>query len=133
MNMKSVLVKISILALSITASATPGDMTKLVADCHWLSPVQDVGMRVTVTEGGLAGITQLQVSRFFIGRATQVKTYLVYKTPIQRHGLLVFQGDQVKLQINLGVAPNAENRYPAVMETLLEHSRTQEKFACLVK
>jgi hypothetical protein len=93
--------------MSLSAQAQTGDMMKTVMTCVPTTLRPDVGMSVTVSTGGLAGLTQVRVRHFFLGRSS-VETFIVQEQPVDTHKLgapIVFEGNGIRLSANFTTAP----------------------------
>lgn len=73
-----------------------------ILNCQPLVLRPDVGMSVIVQTGGIAGLTQIQVKKFFLGHST-AKTYIV-KALTRPSGMasegITYSGTEIRLTVN---------------------------------
>jgi hypothetical protein len=125
---------IASLMLGLTVNAkVGGDQMYQVLSCDMIANVQDMFMKVELYQGGISGIPQLQVKRFFMGRPSVFKTYLVRekpKNPYTGKNLIVYQGDNVKLTINLMALSVKDRGYLSYLDLKEGPYTSQQSFSC---
>jgi ribosomal protein RSM22 (predicted rRNA methylase) len=128
--MKSVLTAFVLgLALSATARAQMADQMITVLKCTNKVVVPDNGLQVVVEEGGIAGLTQIKVTRFFLGRMSE-KTYIAKLVPPVPHRLgapMVYEGKDITLSVNFTTAPLENFGHIGYLETA---DSSQEALNC---
>jgi hypothetical protein len=88
--------------LSLHAHAQGGDQMLVLMTCKPAHAVPDLGMSLTVSQGGIAGLTQIQVQEFFLGHNTN-HTYIVRQKEVEpgmAGAPMTFEGQGITLQAN---------------------------------
>jgi hypothetical protein len=123
----------TLMSLGLTAHAEGADQIYTAIKCGPATVVPDLGLSLEVKEGGFAGLTQVQVKRFFLGHTSQTN-YDVQQSPVKQ-GLLgapiEFTGNGIRLTINFTTAPDANGQHHGTLETLEENGKYQsEELSC---
>ncbi|MGZ3690014.1 MAG: hypothetical protein ACXVAX_00835 [Pseudobdellovibrio sp.] len=103
--MKKLLLTVSFLFISFNAFAA--DEMNDVIKCGRLQVVPDLGLQVTLSQGGIAGITLLKVDNFFLGHSTS-NSYMVAQEAVQPGVMgapVTYKGDEASLSVNFTTAP----------------------------
>ena len=103
--MKKLLLTAGLLMICLNAFAA--DEINDLIKCQPLKLVPDLGMSVTLSQGGIAGLTTLKVERFFLG-STNTQNYIVRQQNVDPRLLgapMTFTGDQVSFSVNYTTAP----------------------------
>ena len=91
--------------MGLSAQAQTADQIETIVTCSPLKRVMDLGIEVKVTQGGIAGLTELVVDRYFLGH-TSHSTYYVQELATQNVGSgIVFKGTEASLYTNFTTAP----------------------------
>jgi len=130
--MKSVIALAAmVLGMGFNANAVMPDQMSVVLKCTRAMPVPDIGLSVEVEVGGIAGLTQLHVSRSYLGKVF-VKNYIV-KQVLPKPGLLgapvVYEGQEARLTVNFTTAPDKNGGHIGTFETN-DGSGVDEKLSC---
>ena len=129
--MKQVLL-IAVMTLSASLAFAAGDQQQVVYDCTLATPVMDLGLHLQLVEGGIAGLTEIQTTRYFMGR-TQNDTYVVQQKPVDPTLLgapEVYLGQKVSFSINMTTAPRPDGTRLA---TFVTQQYGQETLKCTIK
>ena len=89
-------------SLLSSAALASGDMMVDTIKCQPQEIHPDLGMSLVVSEGGLAGIPQIYITRYFIGYSSN-ETYLARVQPPEPRRLgapVVYKGNGISLSIN---------------------------------
>lgn len=84
------------------AFETGADQLIEIIRCHPLVLHPDMGMKLSVSTGGIAGLTQVAITRFAMGR-TFTNTYVVNALPNQPNQLgegITYIGADLRLSVN---------------------------------
>lgn len=84
------------------AFAAGADQMTEVLRCQPAQARPDAGMSVSLTTGGIAGLTQVRVTRFFLGHST-VENYIVHAIPTNPRQLgaaTSYVGEGIRLTVN---------------------------------
>ncbi len=115
---------LSICALTLlTFSAQASDELIDILQCRPVAAKADVGLSVSVAQGGFAGITQITINRFALGQHTIAK-HIVRQLPIltgRAGSPVIFEGDTVRLSINLTTQALKNGSHPALLITIGEN------------
>lgn len=132
-----ILTTIATLAFGLSAFASDeafqqgADQLNEVMRCQSLTVQPDNGLTVTVLTGGIAGLTQVRVERFFIAHR-EVKTYLVKAIPAnpRRAGdATALVGNGIRLTVNFTtLLPNGEHY--GTLQTFKNDMGLTEELAC---
>ena len=136
--MKSLLITtIAILTLGSFAKAsdqayqTGGDEMTEIIKCQPLNLHPDMGMSVTVSTGGIAGLTQARVERFFLGH-TSVENFIVKVAPAEPRRMgapVTYIGNGIRLTANFTtLLPNGKHYGTLQLGTKTDSSI--EELAC---
>ncbi len=131
------LTTIAIITLSSFAKANQdafqagADQMTVIIKCQPLKPLQDVGMLLTVTTGGIAGLTQVRIERIS-EEHTSTENYIVKTQPVDPKRLgapTTFIGKGIRLTANFNtLLPNGKH-YGTLQLGTLQNS-TIEQLAC---
>ncbi|MGZ3722755.1 MAG: hypothetical protein ACXVA9_07495 [Bdellovibrionales bacterium] len=133
--MKTILAMILALGFQAQAKAQSvgADEIKTIITCERAQNVPDLGLSVEVRQGGLAALTEVQVSKFFLGHSTIAK-YYVQQLPIRSKHLgspIVYQGNGVTLSINFTSSPDAKGGHQGFLEvTEASGDITTDELSC---
>ncbi|MGZ3691751.1 MAG: hypothetical protein ACXVAX_09615 [Pseudobdellovibrio sp.] len=117
--MKQLLLAATLMIAGLTAQAhTPiADGFNTIYSCNPIELHPDLGMNLTVEQGGFAGITQITIKRFFLGHNTTeqyvVKQKVTVPNRIGAPTLLV--GEGIQLSINFTTAPLKDGGHYSVL------------------
>jgi len=133
--MKTILLALmTTVALTQTARAEMrigGDQTRPVLKCQPLALRPDAGMNLIVTEGGLAGLTQVTVSRFFLGHSTSTN-YIVKQERTGAIGSpLSYIGKGIRLTVNMTTSPLKDGGHYSTLQLSSANARYMtEELSC---
>jgi hypothetical protein len=83
------------------------DEMRDVLNCRPAVLHPDLGMALSVSEGGFAGLTQITINRFFLGHHT-TENFIVQRQEMDSHIVgapVVYLGEGVRLAINFTTSP----------------------------
>ena len=131
--MKNLIATIAAFMAFQTANANYPDQMYTVLKCGPLVLRPDLGLSVDVTQGGIAGITQVRVQHFFLGH-TQTETYVVRQMALENNRVgapILYKGKGVTLSVNFTTAPTRDNGHYGVLTTSSALSGThREELSC---
>lgn len=135
--MKNLLLTIiAILTLGTTTQAAQeafqngADQMNEIFKCQPLTLRPDQSMQLTVSTGGIAGVTQVRVERFFLGHSS-LSTFVVKALPTNgRMGESVtYAGKDIRLSVNFTTqTPNGANY--GVLKIREGNTVTTEELSC---
>lgn len=128
---KVLLMVITMMGLNVHAYVG-GDQMYQTVSCSLNENIPDMMVGLKVFEGGIAGITQLQVNNYHWGRPTATKNYPVKKTFVQSINgskLNLFLGNGIELKINLSKSI-PQKGYDSELTVFNGSSRWSRKFVC---
>src|SRR5437764_1385437 len=97
--MKTILALILASSFQAQARSAGADEIKTIITCERAVNIPDLGLSVIVRQGGIAGLTEVQVRNFFIGHSSIAK-YYVQQLPIEPKRMgspLVYKGNGIVL------------------------------------
>jgi len=106
--MKKLLVSLAAMALTAQAHAEyrlGGDQIYAILNCQPAQTHPDLGMDVSVSQGGIAGLTQITVRRYFVGHSTTRKFYVQVSQPRTVGAPVTYTGSGIRLTVNGTTAP----------------------------
>ena len=117
--MKTILTVLSIAFAGITAQAQVADQMFEIINCRPTLTRPDLGMSVSIEQGGIAGITQLTVKRFFLGHSNS-QTFVVKQVGGQNNegAAMVFTGKGVRFSVNFTTTPRQDGGHDGKLSTL---------------
>lgn len=114
--------------MSMSAQAQTADQLNTVLKCQPVVLTPDMGLSVTVQQGGFAGLTQLTVRRFFLGH-TKTEKFIVRESPASNvGGPIEYVGNGATLSVNFTTAPLKDGGHIGHL-TLADQS-TPEELSC---
>jgi len=121
-----------LVSVSAFANAQSADQIYTVFTCQRKVAIPDLGLSVTVREGGIAGMTQVQVRRFFLGHDSQTNYYV--QQELVKQGVvgapMVFDGNGIRLTANFTTAP-VNGQHPGLLEIQDESGKfSSEELVC---
>ena len=88
------------------------DQMNEIIKCQPLRAMPDMGMQITVATGGIAGVTQVRVERFFLGH-TEVTNYIVKAIDLAAGQMgegMAYVGNGIRLTANFTtLLPNGQH------------------------
>lgn len=131
--MKKVLFAMAaLMMMGLSAHANTGDQMTTVMTCGPLVAHPDLGMKLTLTKGGLAGMTMIRIERFFLGHSS-VENFIVEQMPQEQFRLgapLVFQGQDISLTVNYTTAPTPQGGHHGTLQLQQGTSVSTEQLSC---
>lgn len=100
--MKKFILSLIVMASGFQASASDADQFKVLMTCHPPVARPDLGMQLKVLTGGVAGITMVRITRYFLGHSF-VQDYVVRSPQVDPHrpgSKMVFKGPGIILEVN---------------------------------
>ena len=92
----------------------------------------DMGMEVKVNQGGIAGITQVIITRYFLGHST-TSTHIVKRIQLDKYrpgAAVVYVGQNVRLSINYTTTPNKDGGHASTLELVENEQVSAEQLSC---
>ena len=128
--MKKTMLFLALNLLSLSTFAA-GDMEEVIFECQPAVLRPDVGLSLKVIEGGLAGMTRIEVRRSMLGH-TQADNYIV-KRNLDNLGsagsAFELKGRDIIFSINLTTTPRPDHLRIA---TLVTKAQGVEKLLCKI-
>jgi hypothetical protein len=116
--MKMILVLLAFAAAQAQAQIRHPDEILTVLKCERAVNIPDLGMSVEVRQGGIAGLTSIEVENFYLGHSTRENYYVspVVAQPASANQPAIYEGNQIRLTINIQSALDAKGGTPATLE-----------------
>lgn len=128
--MKKFLLLTAVVLTGLNAFAI--DELNEIVKCRPAKLVPDAGLSVVVSQGGIAGITQITVNRFFLGHHS-ISNHIVRQVPFDgRMGApMTFKGQDISLSVNFTTAPAKDGSHPGTLiEKQADGSLVKNELSC---
>lgn len=130
--MKNLILLLSLVSVTSLVQAYP-DQIYTIMTCRPAKVVADVGMSLSVEQGGIAGITQITINRFVRG-THKTEQYIVDRKasdPMRAGGPLVYVGKGIELSVKTTTTPNKDGSRPGTLKTAKSSGKAKtEALAC---
>ena len=99
--------------------------------CNPLAKSPDLGLQVKLSQGGITGMTQLVVSRYYLGHSTE-STYIVQKQASDnRPGqALIYASRDARLTVHATTTPLEDGGNYSTLEVRTNNQIISEKLSC---
>lgn len=107
------------------------DEQRDVLICNPLVQRPDLGLQVKLSQGGITGLTQLVVTRYYLGHSTE-STYIVQKQASDnRPGqALIYSSREARLTVHTTTTPLEDGGNSSTLELRTNNQIISEKLSC---
>lgn len=124
----------ALLVLTTSTKVMAADELVDLVKCRASTLRPDVGMSLTLSAGGIAGLTMVKVERFYLGRSSS-KTYIVNQLPLnpqQNDQPVIFIGEDISFEANFNT-PTTNGMAPGLLKLRLgTNDFSFEELSCVV-
>lgn len=99
---------LALLAFTVTSKAFAADELVDLIKCRPAILTPDLSMSLTLSSGGIAGLTMIKVERFYLGHSTQ-ETFLVRQlatNPQFENQPVIFLGEDISFEADFSAVTN---------------------------
>lgn len=107
-----------------------GDQEYISLMCQPTQVMPDNGLSVTVSEGGLAGLSKITVTRHFLGHSTEEKFYTKRSSPTRMGEATSFTAKGIRLTVNFTTAPRKDGGAYSTLQIKKNGVTSMEELSC---